>query len=94
MVKIVSPIFDDKDKDQLSQKGIAWLTIESDSKHYDVTFYGLDRLPYEIQLEGGFIYKPNMIIIEELSFELIERYLIEMEESGQFEFLNENISSE
>ena len=89
MVKVISPTFDDKDKAQLTQKGIAWLTVESDSKYYDITFYGLNRLPYEIRLEGGFVFKSNVMIMEELCFDLIEKYLNEAEENGLFEFLTE-----
>jgi hypothetical protein len=87
MVKIVSPALDDRDKAQLPQKGIAWLTIESNSKVHDITFYGLNRLPYEIELEGGFIFGSSIIIMRELSFDLIENYLEKAEERGYFEHL-------
>ncbi len=91
MVKIVSPIFDDRDKAQLGQKGIAWLNVESNSKNYCITFYGLNRLPYEIRLEDGFIFESNVMIMEELSFDLIEKYLNEAEKNGRFEFLSVEI---
>ena len=88
MAKIVFPELIDSDIGILPSKGVLDAVIESQGKKYDMSFYGLIRLPYEIKLRGGII-EAGVMIFEELTIQAIENGIERAEKEGVFKRLVE-----
>ena len=89
-VRILAPEYDERAKDELATKGVTWMTVEVNSKSYALDIFGLNRLPYEIALEGGYLMGRNIVLLNELGFEAIMRHLEHAESVGLFDRLVPN----